>query len=218
VSLHTNRHHQQAGDGRSSETVALAERELTLPDPVEPAELLHPASAHWCKQFRQSLAGSLAPWRRDIPILIPDVHQLRPMLWACAGGHNQSFDNSPAWRAVFGTADLTMQGYVRSLWQSVREVKFPAPAQHEALVNALAAFIIDVFKQAAEQQRARLEKAEAERGPVPRAQSAAALLEQLPTFTAALDAYVAATRDTSFNGELRGELERLQRALRRELS
>jgi hypothetical protein len=213
---------QQLIDGRKAETREMAERALALPDPVEQAppkleDLLHPEARHWCTQLERFLHSTLAPWRSELPIVAPAIEQLRPLLWACQGGHNQSHDPSAAWRLIFGTSDGAAQARIRSLWQAVRELRYPAPAQHEQLVNALAGKIIDVFTAAAEQQRARLEKAEAERGPVVKAQSAAALLEALPVFRAAFEAYTKVAGNFGW-AELRDDLGRVERAARRELS
>jgi len=212
-------------DNRSPETMAGVEAVLRLPDPIDGEsvrdqleKLLHPAAHHLVlEKFRNFLNASLAPWRNDHPIQAPDLTALRPMLWACQRGHtHDGWDASPAWGLYFGTAGEAAQLRLRTVWHQARELKHPKAEQYDDLVGALAAWIIDIFSEAAEQQRARLEKRAERHGPVPRAQAAAALLERLPDFRQALAAYIAATKDPF--PMLRDEVDRLERGARKELS
>jgi hypothetical protein len=207
------------GDQRSDAGI---ERTLPREQPAPKLEvLLHPNAAWWPAKFDQMMNVLLGQsTRRPEPVAIPDPVILRPMLTRCTGGYNETFDPDPAWRDIWGGDCERVQNIIRGLFRVCRDLRFPRPEQYEALVAALATHIVELHQAAAETQRELARKHAERQGPVARAQSAAALLEALPAFQAALLQFDAATRDAGGSRwhEVAYGLQHLEAAARRELS
>jgi hypothetical protein len=216
--------HITPGDGRHMDQIEMAERVLKLEDPIDArppalAELLHPNQAHWPDQARQALHSHLAPWRVNQPIEVPSVGELKRLICVCISGlDGDSWDASPGWHVVFGTAHAAFQNRLRALFHGIRSLNYPVV--DDRLFSAIAEHLIATFNAAAEQQKARLEKREREKGPIARAQAAAAVLEHVGPLQAALLAFDAATRDGAGSRwhEVATALQGLERAAKQELS
>jgi hypothetical protein len=142
------------------------------------------------------------------------------MLTRCTGGYNDTFDPDPEWRRLYPIDCDRVQNTIRGLFRICRDLRYPRPDQYEKLVAALAAHIVELHQAAAEAQRANIAKRLERQGPIVRAQTAAAVLEALPGFQAALMAFDAATRTAAGSRwhEVAYGLQHLEAAARRELS
>lgn len=203
MARHLDAHARQHGDNRPNDVVAQAEAALALDDPIDGpdvrtrlARLLH-MDSHYAVLERLPRWVHSALARAAGPIVIPTMGDLRPMLLATSGGHNESFDNSPAWRNWFGSRGLEGQNVVRSIWHGVRQMRTPPTEQYDELATLLARHMIAVFQEAKAAQEARVARRAERQGPAARAKAAAAALEALDQFAPAFVDWANSARDAA---------------------